>query len=1845
MTRKNKRQSINSTNMIRKYKRIVAVFLLLNFLVSILQPTVSWALTAGPTAPEATSFEPVDTTDMVNLITGDFTYNIPLLEVPGPSGSYPLSLSYHAGIQPNEEASWVGLGWNLQPGAINRNTNGFPDDFENVINSERTFWEGGNTKTFSIGINMGAAGFAGVTAGLTISSDTYRGFGVGVGLTYGAGIGLGPASLKIQQSGGIDPYGNTYSTTGITVGLGMATRYGMSGGLSAGILSDNTTGKVSSSVSAGANFSFSGLDASISTNSKPSFSAGGFSGSIYNSKSGKISTSGFEFSLPPIGPFALGASYRRYWIDETENVQTNGSLYFPSSVTPGMDLDLKAFDVYDFNDAPSLFDEVPTDESLGGAFVDYDSYNVSAQGLSGGMRPYHYKSYLLRQTKKTGSEVRVRSYPLLANHKPSFRFIGDFSNRYLHDAGQDHFVQENINASDPFTNPFFAFDSNQTTGSGEAGDVGYIAAKNILPGSKSVEYFTNTQINDKAGNGSDAAINKGFIDCVANGFTRVSDSRIGGFKITNSSGVTYHYALPAYSYSEYSYSGKLDEQGKHQFNLYQRKEKYAYSWLLTAVTGPDYVDKNLNGYADNGDLGYWVVFNYGKWVGDYVWRNPSEGFNKDIDRNFNNFSKGKKEIYYLNTISTQSHTAIFVKEIRHDGKSVVPEIEEAIKTCGICHTVEDIDDGGFDPKEKMSSLGTYTDYPASTLKLNSIYLVENKEGIQSPPQAEVLYHSHGLASDQGKHALGNNVIDVYDVQVEPYFTNLTQKALKKIEFNTDYSLCPGTENSFTSVVDVYNTTEPPSSVREGKLTLQSLQIVGKNNARLIPPIKFDYDLDVSFAGFTTFKSISSDNPVTLAHCKVNDFENYEFKKGETVKFLSSGNLVYGYIWDISEQSGEIDIRPFSGSLSSSTDHSTTIFTKTKNPPYHKDFYDLWGLYKVDYNMSPEGDTPEDVLRMVTDYSAQSLDVWSLHSIGTITGAKINIEYEPDQYKTSLKKLSNISIKEIEVTSDGKTRFTLYESVDEFGLHVGDQIKFRFLNAIRYDVKSGIQQHFYCDDVPKEYVYKWVADDNNNGSLPIESINKNTFVLDYNIIDRFQAGTCIHKVYPYDFDDGGDYCIPIEYLDMSAPIFLGGEILFDNQYSSWGGGIRVKRVNLDNGNYVRSTLYEYQNGITTYEPLGFEIPIKKLTASKYNCLDLSENDEFDKYRDWYAYNVYQNYVNLFSNARELPGPEVFYEIVKVKEQIDRNGEIANFIGYSEYQFEVFSPNSIDINNHSSGQLFNQFNNPFSGVKNSTTPYSAIVEDVPVSGISLDNTTELQDFSSILGSLKRITLYDEDGHKITETVNHYLHDNFNPGSFKTELAGNFKNQGTIEETFSDARIIVEPGSSSNPSHSLFGLISRKIKYPSIQTSQSVTNYKTGITTETINSGFDFYSGEVTKTETTDGYGNTYITESFPAYRYYSEMGLAPAGGKNMLTQEAGKYVYMIDDENHKVGLVSASMQTWSDEVYVLDGFSVRTQPGIWRKLAMYSYVGNENDAVGQDGLLPIENDQLPEFTAWNKGDPETAGWQKNDELTLYDDNSHALEAIDLNGNYAATKMSADQTQVFATVANARYNEFTYSGAEETVGDGIFGGGVLQKDGVIDPSKFHTGASSLKLTAGKSGFEFYLTTSTELKNLQSTFTEESLFRASVWVHQNNAAKAQFYYTIDEDGLIGGPGSDPVYVSLIPDANKKAGEWYLFNIDIPMPVTAAPKNYVLKIGLRNTSVSSEDINVDDFRIHPLDAAMTSYVYNAWGELTHILDANNLYTEYHYDDMGRLIETFKETFDHGRVRTAAQDYRYAAEN
>ncbi|MGQ3133725.1 MAG: hypothetical protein ACT6RE_17155, partial [Flavobacteriales bacterium] len=74
-----------------------------------MNPLPLLALTSGPSQPEVESFQPVGLSQMVDPFSGDFSYSIPLLDI----GGYPLNLAYQSGVSMDQEASWVGLGWNL----------------------------------------------------------------------------------------------------------------------------------------------------------------------------------------------------------------------------------------------------------------------------------------------------------------------------------------------------------------------------------------------------------------------------------------------------------------------------------------------------------------------------------------------------------------------------------------------------------------------------------------------------------------------------------------------------------------------------------------------------------------------------------------------------------------------------------------------------------------------------------------------------------------------------------------------------------------------------------------------------------------------------------------------------------------------------------------------------------------------------------------------------------------------------------------------------------------------------------------------------------------------------------------------------------------------------------------------------------------------------------------------------------------------------------------------------------------------------------------------------------------------------------------------------------------------------------------------------------------------------------------------------------------------------------------------------------------------------------------------------------------------------------------------------
>ena len=145
----------------------------------------------GPTQPESQAFQSVNNANMVDLFTGDLNYSIPLMDV----GGYPVAIGYNSGITMDQEASWVGLGWNINPGTITRNMRGLPDDFSG--GSDSIIKTASIKENKTIGVTAGAdfelAGFPmqlGVSLG--VLHNNYRGWGMESGIS--ASINSGSSS-------------------------------------------------------------------------------------------------------------------------------------------------------------------------------------------------------------------------------------------------------------------------------------------------------------------------------------------------------------------------------------------------------------------------------------------------------------------------------------------------------------------------------------------------------------------------------------------------------------------------------------------------------------------------------------------------------------------------------------------------------------------------------------------------------------------------------------------------------------------------------------------------------------------------------------------------------------------------------------------------------------------------------------------------------------------------------------------------------------------------------------------------------------------------------------------------------------------------------------------------------------------------------------------------------------------------------------------------------------------------------------------------------------------------------------------------------------------------------------------------------------------------------------------------------------------------------------------------------------------------------------------------------------------------------------------------------------------
>jgi len=666
-------------------KRGTALLLVFSMFFQIGFPTSAFALTGGPSQPEVQSFEPISTSDMVDLFGGDFNYNIPLLNVDG----YPINISYHSGITMDQEASWVGLGWNINPGVISRNVRGIPDDFDGEMiqrdfhmkdNNTYGVTVGGGGEIFgteylNIGINYSLGvhynNYTGVGADLSLSTNISVGVPGACSLTAGLGITTSSDNgVSVQPSLGLSC--ESANADGSTTGLGLhvGCSFNSRQGLTALTIGANVT--LPASAMSNALSSYESPQATFNL-MQPTFTPQVTMPMSNTSITGKIKVGAAAYGLT--GTMDVSGYYSSQTLSQT-TIRNPAFGYMHAS-----DGEFNPAAMMDFNrEKDGTF--TTSTPNLPVTNFTYDIFSASGQGMSGSYRPirsdvgHMFDPYTVNTSfgLSLGGEIGV---PALFHGGIDLSLSSVSS--YSGDWSEDNWAIGNLSfrqtpVTDPLYESVYFKEANEKTvepdtsffsnmGSFDPQDVQlnqladfYTIADTTYESGNTV-VGTNYRQSRDIRNQSMSFLTRSQMDTFALDspnsqlYTGAQGYHIGEITTVGTDGKRYVYGIAAYNIDKEEVTfatgenpsnvgpDPLDAQGYVEYhpgtdnstgNTLGRDEyyskvttpPYAHSYLLTAVLSSDYVDADTIRGPSNGDLGTWTKFNYTKTASAYRWRVP-----------------------------------------------------------------------------------------------------------------------------------------------------------------------------------------------------------------------------------------------------------------------------------------------------------------------------------------------------------------------------------------------------------------------------------------------------------------------------------------------------------------------------------------------------------------------------------------------------------------------------------------------------------------------------------------------------------------------------------------------------------------------------------------------------------------------------------------------------------------------------------------------------------------------------------------------------------------------------------------------------------------------------------------------------------------------------------------------------------------------------------------------------------------------------------------------------------------------------------------------------------------------
>jgi len=355
----------------------------------------------GPGQPEMSAFKSVGSDNMVSPFTGDFSYNIPLLDV----GGYPVNIFYNSGVTMDQDASWVGLGWNINPGTITRNMRGLPDDFDGTDLIKKT-------QSIKPDKTWGVSG----SADIKFAGFPFIGFGVSAGISFNNRLGVATEagihpSLSISGKSG----DNMTASLSASVNLNASARNGASLTPSINVGLQQTHGQNGNlSGSLGLSYSYNSrmgltamhLDAGVSKSRNETYQHGNID--LSGSKSYGTFSSSISFAYPSIVPSTRSILTRKNYNlsfsmgGEIYSINVHGRLggYYSESKIADKDkvINYPAYGMLNYqkgnNDPNAMLDfnrandgiYTPNSPAIGMPVYTYDVFSINGEGTGGVFR-------------------------------------------------------------------------------------------------------------------------------------------------------------------------------------------------------------------------------------------------------------------------------------------------------------------------------------------------------------------------------------------------------------------------------------------------------------------------------------------------------------------------------------------------------------------------------------------------------------------------------------------------------------------------------------------------------------------------------------------------------------------------------------------------------------------------------------------------------------------------------------------------------------------------------------------------------------------------------------------------------------------------------------------------------------------------------------------------------------------------------------------------------------------------------------------------------------------------------------------------------------------------------------------------------------------------------------------------------------------------------------------------------------------------------------------------------------------------------------------------------------------